>query len=688
MKRKLLSLFRIPALLAALVLFPGTVSAWQPYDTFYVSHGTGGAGTRVYWMQDVYAVAMTVVGREDRTLKQPADLFVAGNDHLFVADKGNNRIVEFDRNGEWIRQIGDTDGPGALKAPEGVFVGSGGEVYVADTGNQRVAVFGASGQFAKEYKKPAEGLLPASYYFMPTKVVVDARDVMYIVSKGSYQGIVRMDRSGEFTGFFGGNKTAGTWLDSIKRRFFTKEQMAKEELKRPPEINNETIDGDGYIFAMTTGVSNDQIKKLTAGGVNRFKGLHTAKFADSDQIADIATDADDFFYVLDRKESKWDSMISIYSPGGTQLFTFGRTVKEPQQRGVLSYPASLGIDSGHRLWVLDSDQGLLQAYDRTAFGDAVMTAAADYYIGDYEKSEENWNKVLSLNEVIGLTYVGLGEAARKEGRIEDAMAYFRMSYDNVGYSEAFWTYRLGWIQTYFGYAAGIVLLVGIGYRYGRKRLAKTISDRAPDAVKRIGRELKDAWRTMFHPFDGFYRIKGRKLSPFTMLILLGLVALMKWASLYWTGFIFHPYNLDRIKPLQELATFLAPFFAWVVANYLVSTVKDGEGRFRDVAQSSLFALLPYVFLTPFAIVLSRMLVLEEGILVSSLQSVMWLWIGALFVVSSQVIHNFEFIENVKNSAITVLTIGILFLFATVTTGLTYNLSDFIYQVYKEATVFG
>jgi len=33
-------------------------------------------------------------------------------------------------------------------------------------------------------------------------------------------------------------------------------------------------------------------------------------------------------------------------------------------------------------------------------------------------------------------------------------------------------------------------------------------------------------------------------------------------------------------------------------------------------------------------------------------------------------------------------IGILFLFAAVTTGLTYNVSDFIYQLYKEATVFG
>jgi len=676
-------------LLAAFILFPGTVSAWQPYDTFYVSHGTGGAGTRVYWMQDVYTVAATVIGQGDRAMKQPSDLFVAADDRLFVADKGNNRVIEYDRSGEWVRQIGDAEGGGALKAPEGVFVRPDGEVYVADTGHQRIAVFDAGGAYLREYKKPDGGLMPDNYFFMPTKLVVDERGVMYIVSKGSYQGLVRLDgATGEFTGFFGGNKTAGTWMDRLKRTIFTREQLAKEELKRPPELANVTIDRSGYVFATTTGVPGEQVKKLTAGGVNRFQNLKTARFAESDQIVDVATDERDFFYVLDRKENRWDSMISIYSPGGTQLFTFGRTRKEPQQRGVLSYPVSIGIDSQHRLWALDSDQGIVQAYDITEFGNAVLTAAADYYVGDYEKSEQNWNKVLSLNEIIGLTYQGLGEIAEKQGRTAEAMMYFRMVYDNEGYSEAYWTYRLQWIRSYLGYAAGGIALAWLLYRFAVRPAARKMRQRLPSYVGAIGRELRDAWHTLFHPFDGFYRIKGKKLSVVTLLLLLLLLVGMKAASLYWTGFIFHPYNLDRIKPAAEITRFLAPFLAWVVANYLVSTIKDGEGRFRDVLQSSLFALMPYIVLTPPLVILSRLLVLEEGILVSSLSTAMWLWSGALFIVSSQVTHNFEFVENVKISAITVVTIGILFLFIAVTSGLTYNLSDFIYQLYKEVTIFG
>jgi hypothetical protein len=44
------------------------------------------------------------------------------------------------------------------------------------------------------------------------------------------------------------------------------------------------------------------------------------------------------------------------------------------------------------------------------------------------------------------------------------------------------------------------------------------------------------------------------------------------------------------------------------------------------------------------------------------------------------------VENIANSAITVVTIGILFLFISLTTGLSYNLYDFFYQLYKEVTV--
>ncbi|MBM7564238.1 YIP1 family protein [Paenibacillus sacheonensis] len=669
------------------MLLPGSASAMEPYYTFYIDHGTGGARTQFYFMQDVYTTGPTLAGQGKAALNGPSDLYIAGDDHLFVADTGNNRIAEFDANGSFVREIGGKDGKSALKAPEGVYVTPEGEVYVADTGNRRIAVFDARGRYEKEFQKPANSLVPKSFYFVPVKIAVDARGMLYIVSKGSYQGLVRIDKAGQFTGFLGGNKASATLLDRIKRTIFTDEQMAQEKKKLPPELSNVTLDASGFLYTTTLGVSANQVKKLSAGGQNRLSG----GLSGSEQIVDVAADARDFYYVLDRRVTEEDDingLITVFGPDGSELFMFGSVQKQSQRRGVLSYPVSIGVDSKNRLWVLDSDLNLLQAYERTAFGNAILDAAADYYVGDYEKGKSNWQRVSALNETINMTYLGLGEAAQREGRAEDAMRNFKMSYDVDGYSEAFWTFRLDWIQRYFGYLVGGIAGIWLIYRYGIRRALAYYRAHTPTVLQGITQDMRDCGYTMLHPYEGFYRIKGRNVSYASLLLVLALVAGAKLASMYWSGFIFHPADLRRIRPWTELGLFFAPMFTWIVANYLVSTVKDGEGRFREVLQASVFALLPYALLSIPVIVLSNVLVLEESILVSSISSIMWLWVILLFFVSSQVIHNFEFIENFKNSAITLCTIGVIWLFVVISAGLTYNLSDFIYQLYKEVAFLG
>ena len=55
----------------------------------------------------------------------------------------------------------------------------------------------------------------------------------------------------------------------------------------------------------------------------------------------------------------------------------------------------------------------------------------------------------------------------------------------------------------------------------------------------------------------------------------------------------------------------------------------------------------------------------------------------MLIVMTQVIHNFDFMETLKNIVITVFTIGTIWLFAFLVFGLSYNLYDFFYQLYKE-----
>ncbi|WP_214627449.1 YIP1 family protein [Paenibacillus agaridevorans] len=669
----------IVAWIAIYMMAAAPIHAMLPYETEYFEY------TDNYWVgvQPVYMPNRVITGESEfgPAFSKPNDLYIDGNGRVFVADTGNHRIVVLNHEGNVTAVIGTEEGEGKLNAPEGVFVDSSGVVYVADTGNRRIAVFDARGRYIREYGRPESTMLPDpdQYYFVPSKLVVDNRGVMYIVVKGSYQGIFRMNDKGEFTGFFGANKTSASFLDRIKKAWMTKEQWEKEVAKRPPEVRNIALDGEGFIYTATQSDSG-QVKRLNARGVNTLGSL---AFEYAVKLGDVAVDEDGMIYLLD-----FDSgHATIYSSVGSPLFSFGDRQTPALQFGVFGQPTSIAVGQDRSLWIADAHLNVVEVFVQTEFGEKVMEAIKYDLIGDYRSSKPYWESSLAMNDYLSIAYRGLGHALNREENYEEALEYYRISYDAVGYSNAYWNIRLLWIQNNFvyllgGLAAGIWLLVK-----GGRMLRSWISSRSwSSRTTRYGSELKVAWYLLFHPYNGFYQLKERKVS-FVVLAVLTLSAIAAHlANVYWVGFVFKPIERGWISLPWTLIVFIVPWFTWVIANYLISTIKDGEGRFREVLQASVYAMVPYIVWMPLLTVISHFLVLEERILYDSGVNIVSIWIMALFFVMTQVIHNFEFMETLKNVVISVITIALIWMFAIVMAGLGYNLFDFFGQVLREVKV--
>jgi DNA-binding beta-propeller fold protein YncE len=60
-----------------------------------------------------------------------------------VVDSPNNRVEEFDRNGQYLTQWGNSgSGNGQFESPIGIAVdGTGNYICVADSGNNRIEIF-------------------------------------------------------------------------------------------------------------------------------------------------------------------------------------------------------------------------------------------------------------------------------------------------------------------------------------------------------------------------------------------------------------------------------------------------------------------------------------------------------------------------------------------------------------------
>ncbi|MQF96614.1 MAG: hypothetical protein FI731_13175, partial [SAR202 cluster bacterium] len=73
---------------------------------------------------------------------------IDGNDDIYVADWGNNRVQKFSPQGDLLLTFQATDsGVGSLKGPSGVAVDSDGDVYVTDWGNHRLQIYDAQGRY-------------------------------------------------------------------------------------------------------------------------------------------------------------------------------------------------------------------------------------------------------------------------------------------------------------------------------------------------------------------------------------------------------------------------------------------------------------------------------------------------------------------------------------------------------------
>ena len=92
---------------------------------------------------------------EDAThFDKPTDVAVTPAGDIYVADGyGNNRVVQFDRDGKFVRSWGKLGiKPGEFSLPHSIAVDSQGRIYVADRNNVRVQVFDAQGRFLAEWR--------------------------------------------------------------------------------------------------------------------------------------------------------------------------------------------------------------------------------------------------------------------------------------------------------------------------------------------------------------------------------------------------------------------------------------------------------------------------------------------------------------------------------------------------------
>ena len=624
-------------------------------------------------------------------LKEPSDVFIVGKT-MYIADTGNARILIYDMEKETTRELGK----GALTQPRGLYVTDDGSIYVADGTGEAVVVFDAQGNVKQRIGRPGSYLFSELTDYKPRNVVVTGEGNIFVCSEGTYEGLLQFDSKGEFQGYFAANRKYLSFLETIEDMLLSDNLKQDLLMRRPRAIENLDINDRDLVYTVT---QTDEVTYAWAAAANKQENcLKQFNLAGANILSrdTFMTDEWNFIDVAAGQYGNafaltYTGLIYEYDSEGNLIFSFGGSSPSAERSGIFTYSAAIDTDSDGFVYVLDREKGYVQVFYPTDYAVATHRAIHDLENGNYESSEQTWSEVLKLNGSARIAHMGYGKTLFHQQRFEEALEEFRIARSRSYYSDTFWELRDQWLSKNVVYFLvvifALVIYVIVSSIIKKKKPVPETVRVKPIPTTRGKRFLHDItyFRYMLrHPIDGYYYLKrGQAGSVGSATFLYFVLFIVFAADTLFRGFIFGFTLTDSTPVLFMAISFVVICGLFIIGNYMVASINEGEGSLRNIYTMLPYALSPYLVMTPFIVGSTYILTQNEGFLVSLAWTIAVVWSGALVFIGLTETHNYSFGDTVKNVLLTLFFIVIAIIAAAVLYLLWVQVITFVQDVALE-----
>lgn len=314
-----------------------------------------------------------------------------------------------------------------------------------------------------------------------------------------------------------------------------------------------------------------------------------------------------------------------------------------------------------------------------------MYTAQYHYESRYDEEAELWAEIAQLNMNNTNALTGLGKSAYRRQAFAEAMEYFKLAEDRTNYSAAFKMYRSQRIGILFPYLmTGILGFCVLLFVYSLWRKRHPAKASAPHSYRGT---LQYSRYVVFHPFDGFWDLKCEKRGSMKAAItLLGLACIVMAVYSRFTGFIFTTGRVEEINLLVEALKVAAPLLLFCVCNWCVTSLMNGEGKFRDIVMASCYALTPMIWLLPLATIFSHFLIQEDAAFLQFLVGLALFWTVILLICANRQIHDYTMGKTLAVLLITLLVMVIVLFLAVLAFALIQQFLAFIRDLSTEISM--
>ena len=197
-----------------------------------------------------------------------------------------------------------------------------------------------------------------------------------------------------------------------------------------------------------------------------------------------------------------------------------------------------------------------------------------------------------------------------------------------------------------------------------------------------------AWQWPFyimrHPFEGYEDLRWKKAYNMKVaMIIVALFFLVTVGDQMLTGFL-HNYSMVKVFNIVPIIIqSIVLFFTWVIGNWALCTLFNGEGTMRNICVNTAYALVPFIIGKIVNIILSNCLTRDEYMF---LNYVTYLTVGysiLLLFSGMKTVHQYNFWQTIVSMLFTIVAMVIIIILTVLLVSLFQQVYLFVYAIYTE-----
>ena len=187
-----------------------------------------------------------------------------------------------------------------------------------------------------------------------------------------------------------------------------------------------------------------------------------------------------------------------------------------------------------------------------------------------------------------------------------------------------------------------------------------------------------------HPVEGFDDMRWKKSGSLKIAFLIvGLLFFGEIADdrLFGAQFFISYERIFNVVPYIVRSIIL--FAVWVVGNWAVCTLLDGEGTMKNICIYSAYAIIPYVAQLYINVILSHVLIRDESVFLDIIRIIGIGWTAVLLFSAIKSVHQYSFLKTAAAILLTIAAMLIMLFLLVLMLALLQQIWIFISTVVTE-----